>query len=220
MSFNRKSIFTFLISVFLSCTAQAQLTATGDDGREVILNEDGSWEYSSTDRYANTSDGRRILLKDDGNWEYQGKQQQPLSQQQYRNNSVNIHLDKIEIEEHKEPPTANRKNPRIKTQTSFYFTATASTLGDAITPLIKGTKGFIVTDDKGKRYSNIELSPAQPTAIKPGDSVSFKLKVKSSPKWGPKTILLTIDQQVFASGEAIVLTSPVANITTVIGSRE
>lgn len=220
MTFNRKSIFSFLVSVFLSCSAQAQLTATGDDGREVILKEDGSWEYSSSDRYANTNDGRRILLKENGNWEYQSTQQQPLSQQQYRNSSVNISLDKVEIEEHKEPPTANRKNPRIKTQTSFYFTATASTLGDAITPSIKGSEGFSVTDDKGKRYSNIELSPDHSGAIKPGDSVSYKLKVNSSPKWGRKAIQLTIDQQVFASGEDIVLTSQVANIATVTGSKE
>ena len=42
------------------------------DGREVILNSDGTWKYFSTDRYVNTKDGTRVRLKDDGSWQYMG----------------------------------------------------------------------------------------------------------------------------------------------------
>ena len=40
-----------------------------DDGREVRLNADGSWEYLSEDRFATTESGTRIRLREDGQWE-------------------------------------------------------------------------------------------------------------------------------------------------------
>jgi len=40
-----------------------------DDGREVRLNADGSWEFVSEDRYATTKAGDRIRLRSDGQWE-------------------------------------------------------------------------------------------------------------------------------------------------------
>ena len=44
-----------------------------DDGREVLVHEDGSWEFILVDRYATAPDGQRILLQADGNWEYIAK---------------------------------------------------------------------------------------------------------------------------------------------------
>ncbi|MDA0978867.1 MAG: hypothetical protein O3B72_09935 [Proteobacteria bacterium] len=43
--------------------------ALSDDGREIRLNPDGTWEYESQDRYATLPSGERIRLKADGRWE-------------------------------------------------------------------------------------------------------------------------------------------------------
>ena len=47
----------------------AEKVGLSDDGREVRLAEDGTWEYVSDDRYATLPDGQRVLLKSDGTWE-------------------------------------------------------------------------------------------------------------------------------------------------------
>ena len=40
-----------------------------DAGREVLLRDDGSWEYLSDDRFGTLKDGSRARLKSDGSWE-------------------------------------------------------------------------------------------------------------------------------------------------------
>jgi hypothetical protein len=64
-----------MISLSLSLCSHllhADQEVTTDDGREVLLKEDGSWTFRSTDRFANTVDGQRIRLKQDGSWAYVG----------------------------------------------------------------------------------------------------------------------------------------------------
>lgn len=220
MPFKLKNSVFILSALLISQLTQAQLTAISDDGREVILREDGQWEYLSTDRFANTSDGRRIRLKQDGQWEYSaepGKQ----SAQQFINDAITVKLDRVEIEEFKELATSMRKNSRVTTQTSFYFTATASSLGQTAIPILNSGNpvidGFSVTDDRGGEYSIIELSPSDAETIKPGESITYNLKISASPKWGPDIISLHIDKKVFSSDKDIVLSMPVDNIPRVSG---
>jgi hypothetical protein len=68
-----------------------------DDGREVILKQDGTWEYRSSDRFASTEDGRRVRLKADGSWHYVGNALL-ASKQQLRTTDLNIKLSKVVIE--------------------------------------------------------------------------------------------------------------------------
>jgi hypothetical protein len=205
----------------MSSAVLAQLTATGDDGREVILNEDGSWQYRSSDRFARTSDGRRIRLRADGRWQYDSDQSSG-STLQFRNSAVDVSMQRVEIEQYKEAATAMRKNPRVSTQTSFYFTVTASPLGEPLVPKLDTNDGvidgFSVTDDQANQYSIIEFSPGKPQTIEPGKSISYQLKISGSPKWGPKSIQLTIARQVFKTEQDIVLTTPVSTIERVKGN--
>lgn len=220
MLLNQKQFILLVASLMLSWTAQAQLTATGDNGREVILNEDGSWQYSSSDRFANTSDGRRIRLKEDGSWEYDSDQTSE-SPQQFRNDTIDVSMQRVEIEEYKEAATALRKNSRVSTKTSFYFTATASPLGEPLTPILNTgdsvIEGFSVTDNRDNEYTIIEFSPIAANTIKPGESISYKLKISGSPKWGQRNIQLTIDKTVFSTEKDIVLATPLSNIQRVKG---
>ena len=142
-------------------------------------NADGSWVYKSTDRYANTSDGRRILLREDGSWEYIGNQK-AVSPVQYRSNDIDIGLTRVEIEEYKKPATGNKKSPRLSTETNFYFTATVTSTGEPIFPNVRNSKGkisgFVVSDDYGKEYKVLELSPVDAVELKPGESINYRLK--------------------------------------------
>ena len=86
---------SFLALLFLALltanTLYADQKITSDDGREVLLNDDGSWQYRSSDRFATTSDGRRVRLKEDGRWSYDGNA--PLrSTEQVRTNDLDIKL--------------------------------------------------------------------------------------------------------------------------------
>ena len=40
-----------------------------DAGREVLLRDDGTWEYLSDDRFGTLKDGSRARLQSDGSWE-------------------------------------------------------------------------------------------------------------------------------------------------------
>jgi hypothetical protein len=214
------ALFIAITLAFSSGTQAAETLATGDDGREVILNNDGSWTYKSTDRYANTSDGRRILLREDGSWVYIGNQK-AVSPVQYRNTDIDIGLTRVEIEEYKKPATGIKKSPRLSTETNFYFTATVTSTGDPISPNVRSSKGeisgFIVSDDYGKEYKVLELSPVDVVQLKPGESINYRLKIQESPKWGPKTVTLSIDKNVFDTTDDILLTAIVKDIEHIEG---
>ncbi len=209
-----------IAGLLMACAVQAELLATGDDGREVRLNDDGRWEYTSTDRFANTVDGRRIRLQEDGRWEYIGNQP-IIAEQQYRNNTIDVSLLRVEILEFKEPATGNRKSSRLTTKTNFYFTVTASAIGETIYPRLRNNQGeisgFTVSDDRGKHYSIIELTPEDTVQLPPGEAITYQLQITASPKWGPETIQLIIDKEVFSTNEAITLTAMVKDIEHISG---
>ncbi len=112
--------FSLIIALFIAPVNNA-LSATQnivtDDGREVLLKEDGSWQFRSTDRFANTKEGQRVRLKDDGNWEYVGNAPVTM-EKQVRTTDLDIKLQKVVIETYEKKV---QKNKRVKTQTVFYF---------------------------------------------------------------------------------------------------
>lgn len=55
--------------MFVSALCCADEIVLSDDGREVRIKQDGSWEFVSDDRFATTRDGERVRLKFDGSWE-------------------------------------------------------------------------------------------------------------------------------------------------------
>ncbi len=58
------------LSILLNSPAGfAAQVVISDDGREVLLKDNGTWEFRSNDRYANTPDGRRVRLKENNTWE-------------------------------------------------------------------------------------------------------------------------------------------------------
>jgi hypothetical protein len=196
-----RSILPLIFLLIISPTLYADESIISDDGREVLIRDDGSWEFRSGDRYANTKDGRRIKLKADGTWVYVGNA--PLvTKEQARTTTVDIKLQKVEFEVYKQKV---HKNVRKESQTVFYINVDVSPLAE--TPLsIKDTdlSRIKVDDDKGKDYPVISITP-ETTDIAPDSNQTFVIRTQDTPSlWdGVKLIDLTIEPGVFGNDDPI-----------------
>jgi len=164
-------VFGTLFSLLLianNSQADNQLLIT-DDGREVLLNDDGSWTFRSSDRFASSHDGRRIRLKEDGSWQY--ADDAPPSP---REKSANLESGDKNLKKSSSKNYAKKgfKNTRVKTQTVFYVQLNDSSLikatsSDSDISLIE------IKDNNGKNYPVI--------SIKPDTANSIIIRAKKSP---------------------------------------
>lgn len=150
-----------------------------DDGREVLLKEDGTWEFRSNDRFATTSDGRRVRLKADGSWQYVGNALL-TSKQQLRTTEIDIKLQKVVIETYEKKV---QKNKRVKSQTVFFLDITSSPQAQQdISVGEKNISNIKVNDSNGRDYPVLSIHPAS-QIIKPGSRTSVTVRVDGSPQW-------------------------------------
>jgi hypothetical protein len=169
-------IITFLF-VPASYAANEQKEIVKLEGREVILNKDGSWQYRSEDRYAQTTDGRRVLIKQDGSWQHVGNA--PLkTKQQVRTNKLNIKLEKVVIETYKQKV---QKNTRIKTQTVFYVRVkNSSNATKSVYIKDHDIERIEVKDNNGKTYPVLSLK-AVTEEITPDAETQLIVRADKSP---------------------------------------
>ena len=55
----------FIITISATVSCADDISAITEDGRGVILHDDGTWEFADT-----TENSRSIILYNDGNWEF------------------------------------------------------------------------------------------------------------------------------------------------------
>ena len=175
-------IIIILISLLLlpgSNALSANQEVITDDGREVLLRDDGSWEFRSTDRFANTKDGQRIRLKDDGSWQYVGNA--PLTlKQQIRTTVLDIKLRKVIIETHEKKV---QKNTRSKSHTVFYLNLELSPLAKSDISINENDISRVkVNDSEGKDYPVLSIQ-AEPAILKPGSDTTVTVRVDGAPQW-------------------------------------
>lgn len=147
------------------------------DGREVILNSDGTWKYLSTDRYVNTKDGTRIRLKDDGSWQYMGNA--PLtSKEQVRTTDLDIKLQKVVIETYKKK---SQKNTSVKTQTVFHVHLAYSPQAKRNISIKKSDISLIeVKDNNGKNYPVLSIKPGS-KQLQANTNTTIVVRAEKSP---------------------------------------
>lgn len=171
-----------LMVIFLLVYSQALAGAQevlSDDGREILLKEDGTWEFRSNDRFATTSDGRRIRLKADGSWQYIGNALL-TSKQQLRTTEIDIKLQKVVIETYEKKV---QKNKRVKSQTVFFLDVTSSPQAQQdISIGEKNISNIKVNDSNGRDYPVLSIQPV-PFILKPGSLTSVTVRVDGSPQW-------------------------------------
>jgi hypothetical protein len=150
-----------------------------DDGREVLLRGDGTWEFRSTDRFANTKDGQRVRLKQDGSWQYVGNAPM-VSAEHVRSTLLDIKLQNVIIEKQQ---IKAQKNIRLRTQTVFYVDLGLSAKAKNNISITENDVSHIeVTDNNGKTYPVLSIDPA-PTVLMPGSDTTVLIRADGSPVW-------------------------------------
>ena len=172
-------------------------------GREVLLKEDGTWAFRSSDRFANTKDGRRVRLKEDGTWQYMGNA--PMaSVEQVKTTLLDIKLQKVVIEKHEKKV---HKNVRVTTQTVFYVSLDLSPLAKKDISIRKNDISHIeVTDNNGKSYPVISIQP-NPATIKPNSKITIVVRADGAPLWldSVKSMSVIFKPEIFGTQDAIIL---------------
>ena len=168
-----------LTLLFSGSARSADMTVITDDGREVLLKQDGTWEFLSSDRFANTQDGRRVRLKADGSWEYAGNA--PLvSREQVRTTELELRLQKAAIETHE---IKVQKNKRVRSQTVFYLQlALSSAATDGIALGGNDLSLVRVADNDGRAYPVLSISP-DTGVLEPGSKTEVSIRADGSPQW-------------------------------------
>jgi hypothetical protein len=170
-------MFTFLLGS--SQVLPSAQEVISDDGREVLLKEDGTWEFRSNDRFANTSDGRRVRLKADGSWQYIGNALL-ASKQQLKTTEIDIKLQKVVIETYEKKI---QKNKRVKSQTVFFLDLTTSPQAQQDISISEENISHIkVSDSDGSDYQVLSIQPL-PLLLKPGSQTSIAVRADGSPQW-------------------------------------
>lgn len=202
-----KCILALLLSIGLIGQLKAE-DAIADDGRKVQLNEDGSWKFTSTDRFATTVEGKRVRLKEDGSWSYTGGKGvvAPLEISDERfvdDQSVAFTISDLSVEMIKD---GNAKVKRRNTQTVYYLNIQRNNEMVDAKPFTITAKDFTVDDSDGRVYPVIRMSPASVT-VKPGDNVNLIVRAKGSPKWfTTKEMSISLDKKIVSGARDIKLT--------------
>jgi hypothetical protein len=206
------SFITTIITLSLllgSAALVADQDGITDDGREVLLKEDGSWEFRSNDRYANTQDGQRVRLREDGSWEYVGNAPLVLKEQ-VRTTLLDFKLQRVDIEIHKEKV---QKNVREEKQLVFYLDISVSPAAkESITINHTDLSLIQVTDNKGKSYPVLFLTPGH-IVLGPDSQHSLAIRAKGAPsKWdGARSMELELRPGVLGNNDAVKLSQNISD---------
>lgn len=206
-------VFVALLSMTIWYVS-AEQTVLGDDGREVKLLKDGSWEYLSDDRFATTTDGRRIRLKSDGTWSESSDERTwiaiPAEALQHSRDVVTeggfeVDLSEVRIESVR---TKNKKNSRLRSQIVATLEISSATAGRfALDP-----SAFSLTDSRGRSYPLVAVEPGD-FSLTPGVTGTITMIGDGSPRWwGIKFFRLQIDAGVLGPA-SIELTKSMSEIT-------
>ena len=202
-----KCILALLLSIGLIGQLQAE-DAIADDGRKVQLNKDGSWKFTSTDRFATTVEGKRVRLKEDGSWSYTGGKAvvgpQEVSDERFVDDqSVAFTISDLSVEMIKD---SNPKVKRRNTQTIYYLNIKRNKDVVDAKPLTITADDFTVDDSDGRKYPVVRMSPASVT-VNPGDNVNLVVRAKGSPKWWTtRDMSIALDKKVVSGVRDIKLT--------------
>ena len=181
-----------------------------DDGREVLLKADGTWAFSSDDRFANTGDGQRVRLKADGSWEYVGNAPMVTSQR-VRTRELEIELQKAVIEIHEQKV---QKNTRVSSQTVFYLKLGLSPVAEERIYIEKSDLALIsIQDNKRRNYPVLSMQTSQ-ESLQPASEASVIIRADGSPPWwkNVKTLNIVFKPEIFGLSESISLSYSVDDI--------
>lgn len=214
----KKRFVVILMTVCLSnlevndCLADEVVLS--DDGREVRIKDDGTWEYLSNDRFATSREGRRIRLGDDGKWQVEEDEDDwiavpakvlRLSQDTAASGVADLRLIDVTIESARE---TQQKNTRLRAQMIFTLELTAT----QASRYSAGRGDFRVSDSRGRQYPIKRLQPAS-VELREGEKTQLLIIADGSPRWwGVKFFRLEIIGGALVGEDALTLTKSMSEV--------
>lgn len=199
----RKSLLYQALSSLVLCLsittgATAERSAVADDGREILLKDDGSWDYKSSDRFATAEDGTRVRLGDDGRWQVVGNA--PVVREELvRTPRLEVTLEQAVMEIFRAKLI---KSTRFDAQTVLQLAVVVSSHSDPVAAHLSHYNLFRVEDSRGREYPVIAVTP-QHQQLQPGESFHFSVRTDGAPvgllAMGTNNLVLTIDKTVFGT---------------------
>ena len=207
------TLLSMLGGMGASAASAATKSAIADDGREVVLEDNGVWRYVSDDIFATTPDGQRIRLQPNQRWqkvrdsEAPAYQPVPMTTVQRDNatiagSDVEVILDQVHVENQREDVG---KNTRLRSNLVFYLEILGQRPGLNLEP-----EQFSVQDSRGKNYPVFSaINGAAPLGGKP----RWIIRAKGAPRWwGIKFFSLQVAPNALGNQETIELRKPMRDV--------
>lgn len=180
-------------SVALACLSLSSVNASevviSDDGRQIRLNDDGTWAQISQDRFATTLAGERVRLRPDGSWNYVHDASPPASSVKAPGPVIEdeavLFLKSVEI--------LRREIKRAKSthaETRMRYTIQIDNVTEEDVSVDKSAR-FSAGSNRGGSYETLEVFGADRVAA--GASGEVVVIVDGSPVWfGTKYLSLEV----------------------------
>ncbi len=196
----------FLMCLSVNAQAEAAEVVISDDGRQIKLNADGTWQQLSQDRFATNAAGQRIRLHPDGTWSMAGRapastgaadiapatalEQEPV-----------LYLSDVAI--------VRRVIQRTKSkhaESRMRFMLEVDNRTEASLPVPADLVDRLVAkSSRGTAYSILSATASVGT-IPPGERVGIEVWAKDSPTWfGIKYLSLEVAPDTFGNGVTRIL---------------
>jgi hypothetical protein len=209
-----------LIFSFFTAALSAGEYVISDDGRQILLNDDGSWVQVSKDRHATTASGQRIRLKPDGSWDVMKKLDSDEAAAHYAisnsgsqheaiaGNDVGMLLDKVEILKKK---TKVLKSVRIDTRTVYHLTIinqSSENIQLDTLPL----DAFSANSSGGDVFEVLSAT-ATSELLKPSQRTTLIVVTEGSPKWfGVKYLNIELAKNAIGSSMPRILSKNIDDV--------
>lgn len=205
-----------LLAMLLMCQITlAEERVLADDGREVLLKDDGSWEYISDDRFATTGSGERIRLKADGSWEIVTDGQHTIPGPGVvlaDTGPAQWALQDVTIETARSQRGGSKKGVSKKTRTIFTLEFRGKPGARGTTAWTLDAQMFTVTDSGGRNYPVLSVEPSGLT-LGAGKEQRVVVSADGSPHWfTTKFFELTIAAGAVDNSDAIRLKRALSNV--------
>mgnify|MGYP001380320818 CR=1 FL=1 len=196
----------------LSVGLLADQIIISDEGREVLLREDGTWEFLSEDRFGTLKNGTRIRLRSDGRWSV-GKNEDEwvsmparllrASKDTLTLEGIYFNLSKVVIESER---GKNRKNSTLRAQIIAELVIDPTTKKFSL-PEKSSLK---VTDSRGREYEAKTISLISEQG---NSSIVLRIILNGAPRWwGVKFFKFEFNSGAFGQGVPIELTKAMSEV--------
>lgn len=207
----RQAVVALGLMGFLAASQASQIV-DGPDGRQIQLNDNGSWEYVSDEVFVDLPNGSRVALSPDGRWRTVGLAP-VIEEEQYRDLDVAVNITAGEIEEIREKVGSGKNTRTVSTMNFQLSLALADSAERVIALSALQPAHFKITDNKGRDYAVVSVESSQ-QSLTAGAKAQIQLSSDDAPSGFTRVnyFVVQIAPEALATASAIELQIPYENI--------